>query len=1839
MTFLSRTRRSKKQARKSSRRQLQVQTLEKRFLLTIPMILSPSVVQENLTGREGDTLVIPFTVQSPDENNTLQFSYAVTPLPAGAELQVDPDTTQRRLIWWPDFDQAGDYNLDFVATDERGQQSTRTVNVQIADRTDGTPGIRVSEKVAWNTYELRPSNYTDLISPVHGSDIRIDAIDPENRSASEVSLTVAGLPPEATQANHWSTDVGTNVKIGWRPKDTEVGTHVATIIATDRTGHQTTMPITFDVRPWSTSNNMFNFFPHVYSGAKEAFYNRDAAIKEAVVAGTINVGAVATTDSGQGWTAGDNPDDVPPDNARYRLMLLDSQGTETSLGGPLKGSDSVSLDTTKLADGQYVIAIELLDGDLDLWHPWNLILTVDNHAGPVTGPQQLAAVGTRGTYARWNLPGGALGVDWVTVDGPSHNPTEPYPFKIVDPPQTEAERDVLIPISSWVSEPLTKTYSYREEVDRFQALTPDGHPFISGKMVKGEKYAEGGRAPSLITAEKYVGFDGPRNNNQVSDSSHYTPDPNSTGFIGVEASGRVFRVDRDGTVTTLFGPRRKSGVIPYQVEADVSAAQLESQQEEFIGAYDVPLDNPWDLTFDPLDSNILYIADLNNHRIAKIDFSQAVPTLSTLVGQAGQAGFVDGNADTARFNGPISVTADPTTGVLYVSDRYNHSIRQVDRDGNVSTVVGKGPDSVPNRAVLNQQILQVGSKNAFLPDSVSFQDATIYYPYAIRIDSQGNLLISEGVVSAIRRLDLTTHAVEKVRIVAEWGIADNWFEVDRRGNIGPVDDMFIAEGQVGGQFIRMSKDGSRYDNMNDALFVLTGDPPGTYNSGYGAAGSHSLTWSMIIDDNSAALGVVSHHRTSFTLLRPRQPGDVSTSMIDNGAFTNGLVIAAAGTAQSFPFDAVTPSTVQTNSGAIAMSLRPSLFNLYGASGHAFVGDLGTYDDLAQKSDVDLANFIRGGGGGSVPRPEITGVDLRDLIYYIRAMSLDGKFQAPDLQAIGANLEAVGLYPQADTRSVEIRDIEVTPLSDTTVTVSWVTDEDSIGFLQYGPTSRLGQFSAIESGYAKQHEVTLRNLLANRVYHLRVREKDVAGNLTISRDVSFELGDPDTQPPTVPTDLQVIEPEATRFGLNWSPSHDAVEMGGYRLDVSTTSSFSSFASTYQNYAVGASTSFIVTGLLPETTYHARLRAMDAAGNVSANSPTVTVTLPEAPPNTAPIVNVGDDRATTVLDAVLLNATVDDDGLPLPGNLTYSWNQVSGPGSVNFTDASSPSTSATFSKIGTYTLQASVSDGDLTGSDSVVVTVNQAPGGGLVARWKFNGNTLDSARSNHATGDGATFVSGQYEQAIAFAGADSSLQVKNTANVLAPPQITISTWVKPAEAANSYLIANGGYQIRTTADHRFLANLSNLNVEASPSLYFGEYAVGSWTHLSLTWDGTTIRAYQDGVLQASELFSGDGLRQTRFDTRIGASMYGSHPYQGELDDLRIYRTSLDGEAIAAIANRVAPVVTLGEDQTLQKHESVELHASVTVRDLPPEPGQLSIQWRQISGPGQVTFHDATNKDTSATFSKEGTYVLELSASDGEVSGRDRVTVTVEPIQPLGHWQFDGNLLDSACNLDGSAAAPVFIAGQEDQAILFDDDSQRVVLADQAALLTPSQITVATWVKPNQVANAFLVANRSYELRTTYSNEFLAILRNENSHVSPAVYFGHYNVGVWTHLSLTWDGESILAYQDGILQTAVDFQGTSLDQSSAPMSIGTSIWGNHGFRGTMDDLRIYGAALDAETIESLAMSTAEQARWPSPSVWMNNEEIANNSSGNRDIAADDVDLLFSSDSDLDQDLPTLS
>ncbi|MCK6684342.1 MAG: hypothetical protein L6R30_18220 [Thermoanaerobaculia bacterium] len=132
------------------------------------------------------------------------------------------------------------------------------------------------------------------------------------------------------------------------------------------------------------------------------------------------------------------------------------------------------------------------------------------------------------------------------------------------------------------------------------------------------------------------------------------------GFLYVADSGNsaVRRVDRiTGEVTTIAGRAGERGY------ADGLASAARFWKPSGIA------------TSGSGSALRIYVTDSEAHTVRMIDSG----TVSTLAGQGGSSGSLDGSGPGSRFNGPSGVVVDGA-GNVYVADKNNHVIRKIDRE-------------------------------------------------------------------------------------------------------------------------------------------------------------------------------------------------------------------------------------------------------------------------------------------------------------------------------------------------------------------------------------------------------------------------------------------------------------------------------------------------------------------------------------------------------------------------------------------------------------------------------------------------------------------------------------------------------------------------------------------------------------------------------------------------------------------------------------------------------------------------------------------------------------------------------------------------------------------------------------------------------------------------------------------------------------------------------------------------------------------------------------------------------------------------------------------------------
>ncbi len=185
---------------------------------------------------------------------------------------------------------------------------------------------------------------------------------------------------------------------------------------------------------------------------------------------------------------------------------------------------------------------------------------------------------------------------------------------------------------------------------------------------------------------------------------------NGTLYIADTFNNRIRSVQTDGIIRTVVG----TGTRGFSGDGAAATAALISP--------------PYGVAADAAGN--IYFSDSLNNMVRKVSTSG---TITRIAGTGVQGyGGDGGNAVDSLLNLPTGVAVD-SAGNVYVADTQNHRVRKISTDGKIATVLGTGQ---PN----------------YDGDGKPGDQAPIYYPESVALDSAGNLYVADTFNHRIRKL-------------------------------------------------------------------------------------------------------------------------------------------------------------------------------------------------------------------------------------------------------------------------------------------------------------------------------------------------------------------------------------------------------------------------------------------------------------------------------------------------------------------------------------------------------------------------------------------------------------------------------------------------------------------------------------------------------------------------------------------------------------------------------------------------------------------------------------------------------------------------------------------------------------------------------------------------------------------------------------------------------------------------------------------------------------------------------------------------------------------------------
>jgi gliding motility-associated-like protein len=213
---------------------------------------------------------------------------------------------------------------------------------------------------------------------------------------------------------------------------------------------------------------------------------------------------------------------------------------------------------------------------------------------------------------------------------------------------------------------------------------------------------------------------------------------------------------------------------------------------------------------------------------------------------------------------------------------------------------------------------------------------------------------------------------------------------------------------------------------------------------------------------------------------------------------------------------------------------------------------------------------------------------------------------------------------------------------------------------------------------------------------------------------------------------------------------------------------------------------------------------------------------------------------------------------------------------------------------------------------------------MAYYPFNGNANDeSGHENHGVEffGGVSFADGKFGQAAKFAGYDNPghIKVSNSPSLQFLSEASFAAWVRLDDSVGmdgwgNYSM-NGNYSI-IAKDHdrngyfelvsyRYINTLEtvaghNYLTMVKDSHEVNDYSIADWIHITYVFSDSTSSIYINGMIDSTSHAVANFANSNQCDLYFGKFSDYWYPFNGALDEVRIYNRALTAEEVACLYN---------------------------------------------------------------------------------------------------------------------------------------------------------------------------------------------------------------------------------------------------------------------------------------------------------------------------------------------------
>ena len=164
-------------------------------------------------------------------------------------------------------------------------------------------------------------------------------------------------------------------------------------------------------------------------------------------------------------------------------------------------------------------------------------------------------------------------------------------------------------------------------------------------------------------------------------------------------------------------------------------------------------------------------------------------------------------------------------------------------------------------------------------------------------------------------------------------------------------------------------------------------------------------------------------------------------------------------------------------------------------------------------------------------------------------------------------------------------------------------------------------------------------------------------------------------------------------------------------------------------------------------------------------------------------------------------------------------------------------------------------------------------------------------------------GKHGKAMRFDGSNDVVSVADSASLDLTTGMTLEAWVRPTSLGSTWRPAIVKQRGSSSYSYELYAN----DTSSRPSGYGRTTAdnvtrgtaalpTSTWSHIAVTFDGSTMRFFVNGVQKSSKSVEGP-LAVGTGSLRIGGAAVWGEWFKGDIDDVRIWRKPLTASQITA------------------------------------------------------------------------------------------------------------------------------------------------------------------------------------------------------------------------------------------------------------------------------------------------------------------------------------------------------